>query len=178
MKPLPILTVLEHSSILRKPSMEIESFTPEIAELVEHMAETMFMANGVGLAAPQIGRNLNIFVMRTEDGIARDTREYRSVINPYITLQQGQKVLGTEGCLSIPGVRGRVLRFPTISSVHWDATGTRQEMTLTDLQARIFQHEADHLLGILFTDRARELFPFPASTNSDSTSIPIFSTVK
>jgi peptide deformylase len=145
-------------AVLRQTSYDVTEFNEELREIVASMIETLFAANGVGLAAPQIGKPLNLFVMRTHDGIVNGNHEVRVVINP--TVIEVNESVGTqvESCLSIPGISGRVTRFHGIGCVYWDENGQRRAESLEDVEARIYQHEFDHLLGKLFVDLADEFY--------------------
>jgi peptide deformylase len=150
---LDIVKIDQAADILRAQSVDAE-LNDEIRDLCTKMITTMYEANGVGLAAPQVGKNLNIFVMRTTYGIENDINEHLVLINPRTVKQSGTPVVGVEGCLSIPGLIGEVKRFPTIQCAYTDENGVTHEKTFTDMEARIYQHENDHLNGILFLDRA------------------------
>ena len=161
---LPILELPDRRNlaVLRQTSVDVTDFNEELRELVASMIEAMFAANGVGLAAPQIGRNLNLFVMRTHAGIVNDTREVRVVVNPKTIIEAGEDV-GTpderlERCLSIPGILGRVTRFREVACVYWDEDGLCYSDALKGMEARIYQHERDHLLGKLFVDLADKFY--------------------
>jgi peptide deformylase len=163
----PILTITGEERgpliALRRVSLDVTEFSEELRELVASMVETMFGANGVALAAPQIGRNLNLFVMRTHAGNARRNRGVRVVINPVTINEIGEDVGPTsekvEGCLSIPGILGRVARFHEVDCIYWDENGKRNAASLKGIEARIYQHERDHLCGVLFVDRAEAFYP-------------------
>jgi peptide deformylase len=145
-------------AVLRQTSYDVTEFNEDLREIVASMIETLFAANGVGLAAPQIGKPLNLFVMRTHDGIVNGNHEVRVVINP--TVIEVNESVGTqvESCLSIPGISGRVTRFHEIGCVYWDENGQRRAESLEDVEARIYQHEFDHLLGKLFVDLADKFY--------------------
>jgi len=110
------------------------------------MQETMVEAYGVGLAAPQVGVLLRLFVYDIGDGP-------HAVINPKILRASGEE-LGTEGCLSIPRLQGDVPRATKLTLSYVDENGRKRKETVEGFQARVFQHEIDHLYGILFTDKA------------------------
>ena len=145
-------------NILSTPSVDVTEFTQEIRDLCTDMVDTMFSANGVGLAAPQVGRNLNIFVMRTVEGIQNNTQDYLVIINPSVVIQLGDLSTDIEGCLSLPGILGAVERFSEVECVYQDTTGQRLPGHFTGFQARIYQHEYDHLKGILFINRATKFY--------------------
>ena len=143
---------------LRQTAVDVTEFDAELRKLVASMIETMLAANGVGLAAPQIGRNLNLFVMRG----GNDNREMRVVINPKTIIEVGEDVSTAnekiESCLSIPGILGRVTRCHEVRCVYWDENGHQHEESLKGMDARIYQHERDHLVGKLFVDLADKFY--------------------
>ena len=130
----------------------VDRITPEIDRLIADMIETMYAAPGIGLAAPQIGMALRIFVI--DLSLGRDPSGLIVMINPEFVEQDGMQ-LEEEGCLSVPGFNATVVR-PTHAIVKgWDRTGTERQHEGTALLARAFQHEMDHLDGLLFVDRLR-----------------------
>ncbi|MBI2844532.1 MAG: peptide deformylase [Armatimonadetes bacterium] len=132
--------------ILTEPTGEVPELNEEIRSLIEHMYEVMDQANGVGLAANQIGVPLRLFVYDIGEGP-------RAMINPKIVKKSGSQV-GTEGCLSIPGLHGDVERANTATVEGLDENGNKVKISGEGLLARVFQHEIDHLNGVLFIDRA------------------------
>lgn len=128
----------------------------EIQYFIDSMIDTMHEYSGVGLAAPQVHESLRVFVaMLDADG--RGEGDAVAFINPEITVVGDSVVEGWEGCLSIPEIRGRVPRAQHIKVSALDRTGKRFELELKDFPARVVQHETDHLDGILFFDRMRDL---------------------
>jgi peptide deformylase len=140
---LPILT--DGDPILRKSSITVPQITEETKKLIADMSETMLSENGVGLAAPQIGRNIRIITILTKDGV-------QAYINPRITWRSLWKEKGEEGCLSIPGYFDYVRRNKKIKMTALDTNGKELHIKAVGLFARVIQHEIDHLDGILFTD--------------------------
>ncbi|BDI31384.1 peptide deformylase [Capsulimonas corticalis] len=136
----------EGERILRENSKPVAQFTEDIAELVSRMETIMRDANGVGLAAPQLGILKRIFVYDAGDG-------FHAIINPKILQRKGEQ-LGVEGCLSIPGLYGDVLRANEVVVKGMDQYGNPVRLREEGLGARVIQHEFDHLEGILFIDRA------------------------
>ena len=127
-----------------------------VQQLIDDMVDTMFEYSGVGLAAPQVHESLRLFVaMLDPDG--RDENDAVVFINPEITVVGDDMVEGWEGCLSIPDIRGRVPRAHHITVSSLDRQAKRFELELKDFPARVVQHEADHLDGVLFFDRMRSL---------------------
>lgn len=124
---------------------------PEVGQLIDDMLESMRAARGVGLAAPQVGEQLQIFVVEAP------AIPLRVVINPMITPHERELVHGWEGCLSIPGLRGMVPRHPAVRVQGLDREGKPLDYLAQGLEARIVQHEFDHLNGVVFLDRMRDL---------------------
>lgn len=130
-----------------------------LQSLIDDMIETMRAANGAGLAAPQIGRSLRLAVIETppeyddDDNEIPDTRDLYVIVNPEIVWQSRRIDDGIEGCLSIPGYVGEVSRPYAIRVQTQDRNGKKQRLKLNGWTARIFQHEIDHLNGILYTDK-------------------------
>jgi peptide deformylase len=133
---------------LKKPSARIESFDGELRELTVRMFELMREAKGVGLAAPQVARNIRLFVMNPTGEPGDD----RVIINPVLLEAEGSAE-DEEGCLSLPDIRVQVVRSTKVIVAGQDVEGKPMEMTLADFPARVWQHEFDHLNGTLITDR-------------------------
>ncbi len=134
---------------LRKKSFAVSDFGPKTAELLDDMKETLIKADGVGLAAPQVGVLRRIFIVKIED-------LYYECINPVIVEQSG-KQLGDEGCLSVRGKFGTVERPKKITVVAYDRNGKKFTVKAQDFVARAFCHEYDHLDGILYVDKAKSI---------------------
>ena len=149
--------------VLRKVATDISPDYPNLNTLIANMYDTMNYAYGVGLAAPQIGLPIRLFVVDTapfadDDDLTEEERTFlsnfkKTFINAKITEETGDKWLFNEGCLSIPGVREDVSRQKQITMEFFDEQFTPQRLTLTGLAARVVQHEYDHIEGILFTDK-------------------------
>jgi peptide deformylase len=133
--------------VLRRPGKPVDAVTPEIRKLVDDMIDTMYDEVGIGLAAPQIGVSLRLMVVGDDD-----TRAARALLNPVIT-ERGGEVTSEEGCLSIPGVFAPVTRAEWVKLQAQDIDGRPVTLTARGLRARVFQHEMDHLDGVLFIDR-------------------------
>jgi peptide deformylase len=143
--------------VLRQKARAIEPKelkTVPLQKLIDDMIDTMREYTGVGLAAPQVHESLRVFVAHL-DAEGRGTSEPIAIINPEIHVIGNQMIEGWEGCLSIPDIRGRVPRAAEIRVSALDRTGKRIEINARDFPARVIQHEADHLNGILFFDRMR-----------------------
>ena len=160
------LTNADEAKILQTKSVDVTEFNQGIRDLCTDMIETMYEAKGVGLAAPQVGRNLNIFVMRTIEGLKENRQEHIVLINPYTVVETGKKVMDREGCLSVPDLEGDVKRFPQVGCVYWDAEGNRHMAEFNDFQARIYQHEKDHLDGIIYVVRAIQMYKIKKNEKS------------
>jgi len=146
----PILRLGE--TVLAEPARPVEAITPEIDALIDDMIETMYAAPGVGLAAPQVGVPLRIFVVDVSGG--RDTEALGVMINPEFVEREGMQ-LEEEGCLSVPGFTATVARPKRASVKGLDRRGEPHQIEGTGLLARALQHEMDHLDGRLFVDRLR-----------------------
>lgn len=140
--------------VLRQKGKKIEDFTPELKTLIEDMADTMYDAPGIGLAAPQVGESLQLLIVDTS--IDKENREYMAVINPEITATEGSQI-DEEGCLSVPDLTANVKRFKKIHLTYQDADGNSHEVVAEDRFAVVLQHEIDHLNGILFIDHLTPL---------------------
>lgn len=138
--------------VLRKKAREIEKGEQDLEQLSKNMFETMYAAHGVGLAGPQIGMDIRIFVVDGEPMDESMADFKRVFVNPEILDSSGEPWTFEEGCLSIPGVREDVNRESVIKIKYYDIEFNLHEETLEGLRARIVQHEYDHIEGILFTD--------------------------
>jgi peptide deformylase len=146
--------------VLKKVSEDIHEDYPELNQLIENMFETMYAANGVGLAAPQIGLPIRLFIVDASPFSEDDynLKDFKKVfINAYIQDQTGAKWSFNEGCLSIPDIREDVSRHQDILISYFDENWEQHTQTLTGLAARVIQHECDHIDGKLFTDRINPL---------------------
>jgi peptide deformylase len=146
--PRKIYEVVKYGDpVLEKPTRSITKFDTELEELAEDMFATMYAAQGVGLAAPQIGKSMRIAVVDVTSG--KNPEAKIVMVNPEIIHAEGEK-REEEGCLSIPGFRGYVVRPQFVTVKAQDAKGEWFEIRGEDLLARAFCHEIDHLNGILF----------------------------
>jgi len=146
--------------VLKKVAQEIDPEYPELGELVDNMFDTMYNASGVGLAAPQVGLSIRLFILDATpfseehpelDGFVK------VFINPIILEETGKKWPFNEGCLSIPGIREDVERKPKVLIEYYDENWDLKEETYEGIVARIIQHEYDHVEGVLFTDHLAPL---------------------
>lgn len=144
--------------VLRKKAANISPDYPGLKELIANMYETMYDANGIGLAAPQIGLDIRLFITDGTEIEGENTAEFKKVfINPQILEEYGDKWDYEEGCLSIPGVRADVNRHAKIKIEYYDEHFVKHTEDFDGMAARIIQHEYDHIEGILFTDRIAPL---------------------
>ena len=142
---------------LRSPAQPLPPariMDPEVQTLIDDMVETMHEAHGVGIAAPQLGEEVQIFVYQA---VGPPEIPLHVVINPLITPQVREVVYDWEGCLSIPDLRGLVPRHPTVRVQGLDRQGRPLDYAASGFEARIVQHEYDHLNGVVFLDRMRHL---------------------
>ncbi|MDN6281018.1 peptide deformylase [Psychroflexus halocasei] len=153
--------------VLKRKAKEIQKDYPKLDTLIENMWESMYNAHGVGLAAPQVGLSIRLFVIdaspfaEDDDLIENEETELkdfkRVFINPVIIEENGDAWDFNEGCLSIPDVREDVFRQPNIKIEYYDQNFEKQTEELSGLAARVVQHEYDHIEGILFTDKLSSL---------------------
>jgi peptide deformylase len=137
--------------------------TPELAGLLADMQDTMRALNGAGLAAPQIGVGLRVVIFGFEENPRypeADPVPFTVLINPALTPLSPVQDEGWEGCLSVPGMRGLVPRYRDLRYTGFDAAGLPLDRTVKDFHARVVQHEVDHLDGILYPQRIRDLTQF------------------
>ncbi len=159
------------SPVLREKAKPVRQITPEIQTLIDDMIETMREAPGVGLAAPQVGVGIQVIVVEYAEGSENDDPEadgdaaaeprpkkLYAVVNPEITRQSKETELGNEGCLSIPDYMGEVERYNTVTVKGLDRHGKSFKIKTKGWMARIFQHEIDHINGVLFIDRTDKVW--------------------
>lgn len=156
--PMILPVVAYGDPVLRKEAEEVQEGMEALDSLIENMWETMYRAEGVGLAAPQVGRSLRLFVVdgspfgEGEEG-APECKDFKRVmINPVLFEESGEECDMEEGCLSIPGVREPVTRPVSVKVEYFDADWVLREEALTGIAARIVQHENDHLDGVMIPD--------------------------
>ncbi|WP_400163276.1 peptide deformylase [Brevibacillus sp. TJ4] len=149
---MAIRSIVKHPDpILREKAMVVTKFNANLHKLLDDMAETMYDADGVGLAAPQVGISKRVIVMDCGDGLIE-------VVNPEIVAFEGEQFDYPEGCLSIPGLRGDVRRHEWIKLRGQDRNGNEIELEANGLLSRCAQHEIDHLNGVLFIDVADKVY--------------------
>jgi peptide deformylase len=146
------IIVFDPDPVLREIAKPVTKFNKNLHKLLDDMADTMYEAHGVGLAAPQIGISKRAIVVDTGD-----EQGLIEMVNPELQDKTGEQ-FGPEGCLSIPGLSGEVRRWLTVTVKGQDRQGNPMVITGSDLLARAFQHEIDHLNGVLFTDIAESVY--------------------
>lgn len=155
---LPIYTYGQ--PVLRKEAEDIDANYPELKQLIENMFETNERADGVGLAAPQIGLPIRVVIVDLRP-LAEDMPEYadfkRAYINGYIVEEEGDTILMDEGCLSLPGIHEKVPRAERVRIEYLDENFVEHDEWVDGFLARVIQHEFDHLDGKVFTDRISPL---------------------
>jgi peptide deformylase len=139
----------DQDELLRRKAHSVNNLTPNILKLLDNMKDTMYYYQGVGLAAPQIGVSKRVIVVDVGEGPIE-------VVNPVIVESEGLDE-DTEGCLSVPGIAGEVPRYTVVTVTGLDRQGQEVRQRAEGFLARVFQHEIDHLEGILFTDKAKNL---------------------
>jgi peptide deformylase len=159
---LPI--VAYGDDVLKKKAEDITPDYPELKQLIADMFDTMYNAKGVGLAAPQIGKSIRLFIVDAspfaddEEEDLTHLEDFKKVfINPLIIEEEGKEWPFNEGCLSIPGIREDVYRKPNILLKYQDENFNQFEERFEGIAARIIQHEYDHIEGVLFVDRLNPL---------------------
>lgn len=176
--------IVVDNPVLLKKAKKVDKITPEIRALMNDMIETMRAANGVGLAGPQVGVSQRVIVVEYAEGEDEDEEQMQeaeprprkkklyALINPEIIYRSDEMVEGAEGCLSIPGWMGLVDRHVAVGVRGLDRNGRKVKLNLEGWLARIFQHEIDHLDGILYTSRItspENLWRIPPESESEET---------
>ncbi len=151
---MAILPLTKHPTIsLRERSKDVDDPTSKkIQKLISDMNETMIDAEGIGIAAPQVGVNIRLFLVRTDTG-------YNAYMNPTLKGFGWKKIRFEEGCLSVPGIFGPVKRPTSLAITYINEHGEKTIEKAKGLLARVLQHEFDHIQGILFIDKAEKLDP-------------------
>ncbi|WP_235299144.1 peptide deformylase [Portibacter marinus] len=147
-------------SVLKKVCEPINKDYPQLDQLIENMWETMYSASGVGLAAPQIGEDIRLFIVDTKQ-LNEDEHSDEGIkkvfINAQIVAEAGEEWAYEEGCLSIPFIRADVFRQPEITIEYYDEHFEKHVESLSGIDARVVQHEYDHIDGVLFVDHLTPL---------------------
>ena len=142
-------TILRYGEpVLREKALKVEKFDDEIRDIIDRMYSILEASGGIGLAAPQVGLSLRLFVYRVGED-----EQFHALVNPVIVRRNGEETM-IEGCLSIPGLRGEVTRSVRITIAGIDENGEHVRIKSVGLKARMYQHETDHLDGVLFVDKA------------------------
>jgi peptide deformylase len=149
-------------SVLKQRAENIDKDFPNLKELIKDMFDTMYQASGVGLAAPQIGKSIRLFIVDgapfAEDDESPEMKNFKQVfINPEILEEEGKEWAFNEGCLSIPTIREDVFRKPKVRIKFYDENWNLHDEYFEGIKARIIQHEYDHIEGILFIDHINGL---------------------
>ncbi|HXZ58576.1 MAG TPA: peptide deformylase [Steroidobacteraceae bacterium] len=149
--------------LLREVAAPVTRFDAELAALVSDMDDTMRASSGAGIAAPQIGVSLRVVIFELKDNPRYPQLTpvpYTVLVNPQLTVLDEEQEEGWEGCLSVPGMRGLVPRYRRLRYQGFDACGAPLDRTVEGFHARVVQHEVDHLDGILYPQRVRDLRNF------------------
>ena len=163
------IVTIPHPSLRRK-AREVKDFGPELQTLIDDMVETMRVAPGVGLAAPQVDVSLRVITVEFGDEEDEEVpAKLYMVVNPTIKRLSNETVLGVEGCLSIPGIAGEIERSLSATIKGYNRHGQPMTIKAKGWLARIFQHEIDHLDGVLFTDKAERIWQLQAEGTEDTT---------
>jgi peptide deformylase len=152
--------------VLRRKAHKVTNFDKDISTLIDDMFETMRQAPGVGLAAPQIDISQRVIVVEYAEEEGEKPKSF-AVINPEIIKTSAETEMGIEGCLSIPNLVGEVERFSAVVVKGFNQQGKPVKIKSSGWLARIFQHEIDHLEGILFTDRATRIWQPPQEETAE-----------
>ncbi len=177
---LPIVKIgAADDAVLRTPAARVRDFGPDLHRLLDDMVETLREAPGVGLAAPQVGQPLRVAVIEYPEDDEEEGSPLRlyEIINPEVIKARGSEV-GQEGCLSMPGLAADVARATQVVVRAQDRHGREIRVKAYDWLARIFQHEIDHLLGVLMTDRAEEVYRTVKGEDGEYEAVPIENTLR
>ncbi len=155
----------EENPAIRKPNVPVKKVDKKLKKLIKDMEETMFSVDGVGIAAPQVGVNIQLALARLNPESKEEM--VLPLINPEITHFSEEMEEMEEGCLSAPNQWGPTERHKAITVTFEDLKGQKQTLSFEGFNARIIQHEVDHLNGKLFIDRAKNLYKDPKGLSSD-----------
>ncbi|MEC4814296.1 MAG: peptide deformylase [Scytonema sp. PMC 1069.18] len=156
MRKLRPIIQLGNPILRQRASLVGDIYDEHVQNLINELIATVAQANGVGIAAPQVAKLLRLFIVASRPNPRyphAPEMEPTAMINPKIIAHSTEVLKGWEGCLCVPGIRGLVPRYQAIEVEYTDRNGKLQKQELTDFVARIFQHEYDHLEGIVFLDR-------------------------
>ena len=153
---VPVLDIVEYPNDMLIGSTElISTFDHSLKDLVESMTERMYLSNGVGLAAPQVGVTRKVVLIDPSAG--DEANQLTAMVNPRVTWRSEEVTPDDEGCLSLPGVTVKVFRSLAVNVEYYDVEGVMHSVKCTGFKARIAQHEIDHLDGIMMIDRVGHL---------------------
>ncbi|WP_163337416.1 peptide deformylase [Desulfopila sp. IMCC35008] len=153
---MSILKIYQYpEKVLRAETKPVDTFDEPLKELAQDMAETMYDAPGIGLAAPQIGKSLKLIVVDTSKD-PEEKKVFLTMVNPEIVAHEGNQI-DEEGCLSVPELTAKVKRYRKVTIAYQDLEGNHHEMETEDRFAVVLQHEIDHLNGVLFIDHLSSL---------------------
>lgn len=153
---MSIRKIIEYPEpLLRLKAKKVQTFDNELKILVEDMAETMWDAPGIGLAAPQVAQSIRVIVVDTTEP-GEEEKQYLALVNPEIVEHEG-KQMDEEGCLSVPELTAQVQRYKKVTVSYQAEDGSEQQLVAEDRFAVVLQHEIDHLDGILFIDHLSPL---------------------
>jgi peptide deformylase len=175
---MPVLNIVTlgdaGDAVLRKPTERVRNFGPALHQLLDNMVETMRDAPGVGLAAPQIGldRRVTVIEYPEDDDDPENTLRVFELVNPEIIKAKGSEI-GQEGCLSLPGILADVDRATYVLIRAQDRYGKEYRIKAYDWLARIFQHEIDHLHGVLMTEHAEQVYRLQEDEEGELEAIPL-----
>jgi peptide deformylase len=172
---LAIVTVDQPDNVLRRSAAPVRRIDRGLRQLLDDMTATMRAAPGVGLAAPQIGLGIRLIVVEAGDDRSDEAAPLHRLADPEIVWRSDEIAEAQEGCLSIPELYGDVPRHTSIVVRAIDVSGRRVEIEAAGFEARVFQHEIDHLDGILFTDRVTgldKLYHLEEDENGESVRVP------
>jgi len=146
--------------VLKKKTTEIEPSYPNLKGFIDDMFETMYQSDGVGLAAPQVNQSIRVFIVDTTPFVEKhpETKDFKRVfVNAKIYKEEGEEWSFNEGCLSFPGLREDIIRKPVIHMTYMDENFQPHDERFEGINARVIQHEYDHIEGIVFVDRMSSL---------------------
>ncbi|MCY3710202.1 MAG: peptide deformylase [Caldilineaceae bacterium] len=175
MPKLKVLTIWEdEGEMLRRPAKRVRTFDRRLHRLLENMVKTMREGKGVGLAAPQVGLDQRIFVIEypEDEEEPEETMQRYEIINPEIVKARGSEI-AHEACLSLPGLAAEVDRATYVLVKAQDRHGKPLRIKAYDWLARIFQHEIDHLSGVLMIDKAEQVYKVVEVEDGDPELVPV-----
>ena len=157
----PLQIKIYGDDCLKRISKPVETFDGDLKRLIGNMAETMYEARGIGLAAPQVGENVRLLILDVdwideEGGEPKEERNLKVLVNPALAWESVEDSSVMEGCLSLPGIEGEVYRPVAAEIRYQDESGQQHERRVEGMEARCVQHEIDHLDGVMCSDHIRD----------------------